>query len=100
MWRGEVTLRRTAALAAHLPAGSQVWRQAIHDLAWTDGDYLMATIADALMSGNWQRGGGKGQRPDPVPRPSDAALERAKERRAVRNAEAFMARQRRRIGGD
>lgn len=30
---------------------------------------LLALIADLLAGANWQRGGGKGQRPKPIPRP-------------------------------
>ena len=36
---------------------------------WTTGDHLLAAAVDALASGNWQRGGGKGKRPKPIPRP-------------------------------
>lgn len=30
---------------------------------------LLALIADLLAGANWQRSGGKGQRPKPIPRP-------------------------------
>lgn len=36
---------------------------------WGITDHLLATVADALIAGNWQRGGGKGRKPDPIPRP-------------------------------
>lgn len=36
---------------------------------WTITDHLIATAVDALHAGNWQRGGGKGHRPKPIPRP-------------------------------
>jgi len=36
---------------------------------WKITDHLLAVVADALHAANWQRGGGKGQRPTPLPRP-------------------------------
>ena len=36
---------------------------------WGDLEHLMAGAFDLLAAGNWQRGGGKGQRPQPVKRP-------------------------------
>lgn len=36
---------------------------------WTVSDYLLAIIADELNDANWQRGGGKGTRPDRLKRP-------------------------------
>jgi hypothetical protein len=43
---------------------------------WSITDHLLATAVDALHSANWQRGGGKGTRPQPIPRPgADSATE-------------------------
>ena len=36
---------------------------------WGLAEHLLAVIADALHGANWQRGGGKGKRPKPIPRP-------------------------------
>lgn len=36
---------------------------------WNITDHLLAVIADALHGANWQRGGGKGMQPKPIPRP-------------------------------
>lgn len=36
---------------------------------WTRTEMLLAMIADLLAGANWQRGGGKGARPKPIPRP-------------------------------
>lgn len=36
---------------------------------WSLSDHLSAAAVDALNAANWQRGGGKGSRPKPVPRP-------------------------------
>lgn len=38
-------------------------------VVWTLTDHLLATAVDALHSANWQRGGGKGMRPQPITRP-------------------------------
>lgn len=38
-------------------------------MAWSTSDYLLAAIFDSSEMGNWQRGGGKGQKPQPLPRP-------------------------------
>lgn len=40
-----------------------------HD-AWTVDTYLLAVITDALRGANWQRGGGQGDKPTPIPRPN------------------------------
>lgn len=37
--------------------------------SWTDREYLWALAVDYLAGANWQRGGGKGMRPQPLPRP-------------------------------
>lgn len=37
---------------------------------WGIGEYLLAIVADRLAGANWQRGGGKGSRPRPLPRPT------------------------------
>jgi hypothetical protein len=53
---------RSSALLRHLkPAESE----------WDTNSYLLAAAVDALNGANWQRGGGKGKQPDPVPRPND-----------------------------
>lgn len=36
---------------------------------WGTTDWLLAGVLDVLQGANWQRGGGKGQRPKPIPRP-------------------------------
>lgn len=36
---------------------------------WGDAEHILAHILDVLAAGNWQRGGGKGRRPQPLPRP-------------------------------
>lgn len=36
---------------------------------WGLQEHLLANIADVLRGANWQRGGGKGSKPKPMPRP-------------------------------
>lgn len=38
---------------------------------WRISDYLLAAVVDAVNIRLWQAGGGKGQKPRPVPRPED-----------------------------
>jgi hypothetical protein len=42
-------------------------------------EYQLANITDVLLGANWQRGGGKGQRPKPVHRPDPRAEKRNRE---------------------
>ncbi len=58
-------------MAIHLPVGSAVLRALDSEgrLQWTVTDYLLATVVDLLAGANWQRSGGKGSRPKPIPRP-------------------------------
>ena len=79
-----------------LPFGSRVWIALNADAAWTTADYLAAEQADALTWANWQRAGGKGQKPKPIPRPAD--MRKKAETKAFNDAQAiaFVERQRRR----
>jgi hypothetical protein len=36
---------------------------------WGIGEHLLAATLDTLRGANWQRGGGKGSKPKPIPRP-------------------------------
>ena len=65
-----------ADLAASLPRDSRIMlnllpRREIE--SWSADTYLLAHIADLLAVANWQRSGGKGQRPKPVIRPKPGA---------------------------
>lgn len=56
----------------YLPSTSALARSIHGDQAlWSTQDHLLALAVDALHAANWQRGGGKGKRPRPVPRPGE-----------------------------
>ena len=60
------------AVVKHVPQSSALHRAVSGtDAMWGMTEHLLATIADALNMGNWQRGGGKGKRPGPIPRPGN-----------------------------
>lgn len=93
IWTGEISLRRAGTLAAELPAGAAVYRAEEVDDAWTQLDHLQAATFDALNVANWQRAGGKGPAPEPLPRPSDAQRLRQKAARIGGQAQLARARQ-------
>lgn len=70
---GRLSWRRFSVLLANLPADSAT-AQAMHgELAhWQTAEYLMANVVDLLRLSVWQRSGGKGERPKPIPRPGVA----------------------------
>ncbi|MFM8155508.1 MAG: hypothetical protein ACKOAF_05465 [Actinomycetes bacterium] len=45
--------------------------RAVHgeSVHWSNTDHLLASLLDLTAAANWQRGGGKGQRPNRIPRP-------------------------------
>jgi len=64
--------RRLGVLVRQLPPTSRLAREQHGDaVRWGDTEHLLAGIFDLLAGANWQRGGGKGQRPKPVKRPTD-----------------------------
>ena len=46
-----------------------------HEWPWTRTDHLLALVVDVLQLANWQRGGGKGSKPKPIPRPGSREVE-------------------------
>lgn len=67
-------VRRLAGYAATMIKQPESWVYRAHDPDWQWGiqEYLLAIIADAENLSLWQRGNGKGQKPEPVPRPSNS----------------------------
>lgn len=70
MFVGKLSWRRIKVLIAGLPNDSAT-SIAVHGngITWDDTQELLACICDVLSQANWQRGGGKGQRPKPIKRP-------------------------------
>lgn len=65
-----MTWRRLLVLLRHLPTDSASVRAVDPERAlWGLGEQLLAGVADSVRGGNWQRGGGKGSKPRPIPRP-------------------------------
>lgn len=58
-----------AVLTAQLPHESRTIRRMHPELAWDEGDYILAIIADQLANIAYGLGGGKGKKPKPIPRP-------------------------------
>lgn len=57
-------------LIAHLPIDSATVRKVHGDaVAWDATQHLLATLIDVERQALWQRGGGRGKRPEPVLRP-------------------------------
>lgn len=75
--------------------GSACWQTLKVDAAWTIQEHLTAHLVDILNGANWQRGGGKGSQPKPLPRPDDLRAKEEKDQRALAQAEAFLRRQHR-----
>jgi len=72
MYRGKLAPMKVLRLLVRLPRESRFVRAAggaQHE--WGTGDYLLAQAVDLLAGANYQRGGGKGRRPKPIPRPAD-----------------------------
>ena len=52
--------------------GSAIARCELGESAfWTVDTHLLAGVLDALNGANFQRGGGRGKRPSPIPRPGE-----------------------------
>lgn len=56
-------------LVRHLPVDAACRRALDAGAGWGLTEHLLAANLDTLRGANWQRSGGKGARPKPVPRP-------------------------------
>ena len=82
-------------LTRQLPAGSATNISLGSDGSWTPGEHLAATAIDVLQIANWQRGGGKGEKPKRLTRPGEALATRNRQGRIAARAAAYKRRQRR-----
>lgn len=96
LYRGKLSPRKAQVLAFMLPPGSLTWQEVGTDGAWTTTDFLLADVVDLLALANYQRGGAKGPKPDPVPRPKDLKELRDKREAVAQKAAAFRERLKRR----
>lgn len=56
----------------HAPRESVLGRSVAGPLGdWSVEAYLLAIVADGINAGNWQRGGGKGPKPQRIERPQE-----------------------------
>ena len=63
-------------MVSHLGRDSALASSLNSDSEWTLEAHLLANIADQLAWANYQRAGGKGTKPKPIPRPgSDEGIE-------------------------
>lgn len=70
LFDGTLTWRQLRSFLSHLPRDSALARKLLgNDAPWGLQEQLQAMTIDVLRQGNWQRGGGKGGRPKPLPRP-------------------------------
>lgn len=93
-----MTPRKAAVLAINLPPGAGVWAAVGSDAAWTAETHLLASAIDVLAGANWQRGGGEGRQPRPIPRPGDEFRKQGRTTKVASRAEQFRARQQHRDG--
>lgn len=60
-----------------MPPGSELMAEIHGESArWGPAEHLLALAVDVLAGANWQRGGGKGAKPKPIPRPQSKLRER------------------------
>lgn len=93
LYRGHLTPRKAQTLAIRLPPGALTWQDVGTDAAWSTESHLLAQIVDTLNAANYQRAGGKGDKPKPLPRPTDLKEIQDKRERMLQRASKFKARQ-------
>lgn len=80
-------MHRLGSLYVHLPKDSRCFRaqaaEASPDSGWSEADWMLWSCEYALRCLVWQRGGGKGRRPRPLPTPA----ERLRHERQLEGAE-------------
>ena len=80
LWQGTLTPRQLIVYLRHLPLNSPLGVALHGDAArWGPAEHLLAVAIDVLQGANWQRGGGRGSRPQPIKRPDPRAEKRRRE---------------------
>lgn len=70
LFTGRLRWWQLRSYLTHLPRESAFARKLLGDDApWGLSEQLLALTIDVLRQGNYQRGGGKGSKPKPLPRP-------------------------------
>ncbi|MFB4265298.1 hypothetical protein [Nonomuraea sp. GTA35] len=70
LFNGSLTWRELRSYLSHMPRESALARALLgDDSPWGLNEQLLALAIDVLRQGNYQRGGGKGQKPKPLQRP-------------------------------
>lgn len=65
-----MTWRQLRSFLSHLPRESALARDLLDDdVNWGLNEQLLAMAIDVLRAANYQRSGGKGAKPKPLPRP-------------------------------
>ena len=94
MFTGKLTWRRFLSLLSQLPATSQT-ALSVNGYIWGTIEELNAAQIDILAAANYQRGGGKGRRPEPIKRPwqkpvtPEVALQQKQNKEDVLSREEF-----------
>ena len=83
-----ISPRELLSWLEHLPADSALMRALNPDIAWGLPEQLLAGVVDVLTWANYQRAGGKGPKPKPVPRPGVKANTRRYGRTSLPPVEA------------
>ncbi|GAB2767510.1 hypothetical protein [Sinomonas soli] len=85
MYAGRLRPRKVANLVENLPRGAAVWVHTGGPRAVSDETEALWAVEAAVAAGNWQRGGGKGTKPEMRPFPEGLLTVRARaEERAAR----------------
>lgn len=90
---GRLTWRRLGVLVEELPPGSALAARLNPSMRWSNTEHLLAALVDLAANGNWQRGGGKGRKPKPIPRPGKSTGRRiGRTNRSPREVATYLAR--------
>ena len=73
--------------------GSATWIEVGTDAAWSAETHMLANLVDLTVWANYQRGGGEGTKPKPIPRPEQARAEQERTERVFDKAAKFALRQ-------